>query len=162
MGLFKLHAPQNVSIITYGDAPWWNTELSSVSLPVREIAMSCGEFLLRRIRENWRTGEETTKPIYQAMHRPTLILRASTAPAFEAEIWAMPAEGFGNFVSEIPAPLSLGTVQFADGTCAKGFLAESAGLAGARDITEFGGWRAFRQAEVAERTAFYPEAIFKR
>ena len=31
----------------------------------------------------------------------------------------------------------------ADGRSVKGFLAESSGVEGARDISSFGGWRAF-------------------
>lgn len=63
--------------------------------------------------------------------------------AIEAEVWALPAEGFGTFVASIPAPLCIGTVRLADGTAPKGFLVEPAGLAGAEDITRLGGWRAY-------------------
>ena len=59
------------------------------------------------------------------------------------EIWALPAEGFGRFVAAIPPPLSIGTLRLADGRAVKGFLAESEGVTGARDISSFGGWRAF-------------------
>ncbi|MGX9117411.1 allophanate hydrolase-related protein [Mesorhizobium sp. BHbsci] len=37
----------------------------------------------------------------------------------------------------------MGTVELADGTSAKGFLAETAGLSAAADISAFGGWRNF-------------------
>jgi allophanate hydrolase len=59
------------------------------------------------------------------------------------EIWALPADGFGRFVAAIPAPLSIGTLALSDGRSVKGFLAESDGVNGARDISEFGGWRKF-------------------
>jgi allophanate hydrolase len=49
-------------------------------------------------------------------------------------------------VAEIPAPLGIGTLELEDGGGVKGFLCEPIGLEGARDITEFGGWRAFRQS----------------
>jgi allophanate hydrolase len=48
----------------------------------------------------------------------------------------------------VPPPLSIGTVRLADGRSVKGFLVESAGLSGARDISSFGGWRAY-MAEAA-------------
>ena len=41
------------------------------------------------------------------------------------------------------APLSIGTLTLADGRSVKGFLAEASGVEGARDISRFGGWRAF-------------------
>jgi hypothetical protein len=63
--------------------------------------------------------------------------------AIEAEVWALPASGFGTFVASIPAPLCIGTVRLADGTAPKGFLVEQAGLNNADDITRLGGWRAY-------------------
>ncbi len=76
--------------------------------------------------------------------RPGLVRVApGEGAAIALEVWRLPAEGFAAFVAAIPAPLGLGTVRLADGTTPKGFLCESAGLAGARDITPFGGWRAF-------------------
>ncbi len=67
--------------------------------------------------------------------------------AIAVEIWALPAEGFGRFVAAVPPPLSIGSVRLADGRCVKGFLVEAAAVAGARDISAFGGWRAFMAAE---------------
>jgi allophanate hydrolase len=69
-----------------------------------------------------------------------------TGTAIETEVWALPPGGFGAFVATVPPPLVIGTVRLADGTRPKGFLVEAAGLAGARDITGFGGWRAYRTA----------------
>lgn len=43
--------PADLSVVGYGDAPWWNPSLTTISLPVRDMALSCGEFLLRKIRE---------------------------------------------------------------------------------------------------------------
>jgi allophanate hydrolase len=61
----------------------------------------------------------------------------------EIEVWAMPVEAFGRFVDAVPAPLSIGTIALADGRSVKGFLLEAAAAAGARDISDFGGWRKF-------------------
>lgn len=80
IGKLKLRVPNDVSVVGFGDAPWWYTDLSTISLPAREIAMASGEFLLRRIRDNLRDGESADTHLYQAVHRPSLVLRASTAP----------------------------------------------------------------------------------
>ncbi len=64
----------------------------------------------------------------------------------EVEIWSLTEAAFGSFVAEIPAPLGIGTLELEDGTSVKGFLCEPIGFENARDVTEFGGWRAFRQA----------------
>lgn len=72
-----------------------------------------------------------------------LRVAAGQGAAIEVEIWALPAAGFGQFVAAIPAPLSIGTLTLADGRRAKGFLVEAEAVNGARDISGFGGWRAF-------------------
>jgi allophanate hydrolase len=58
-------------------------------------------------------------------------------------VWALSAEAFGRFVAAVPPPLSIGTVRLAGGAAAKGFLVEAKAIEGTRDITSFGGWRAF-------------------
>jgi allophanate hydrolase len=63
--------------------------------------------------------------------------------AVDVEVWAMPADEFGRFVAAVPPPLSIGTLTLADGRGVKGFLVEAAATRGARDISQFGGWRAF-------------------
>jgi allophanate hydrolase len=67
--------------------------------------------------------------------------------AIALEIWALSLEAFGHFVDAVPEPLSIGTVTLADGRRVKGFLVEAAAIAGARDISSFGGWRAYLAAE---------------
>jgi allophanate hydrolase len=67
--------------------------------------------------------------------------------AIEIEIWALPAEHYGRFVAAVPSPMSIGTIRLADGRTVQGFLVESEALAGARDISSFGGWRAFLAAQ---------------
>jgi allophanate hydrolase len=66
--------------------------------------------------------------------------------ALEVEVWALPARAFGEFVARIPAPLCIGSVELEDGARASGFLCEPHALVGAREISSFGGWRAFRRA----------------
>ena len=64
----------------------------------------------------------------------------------ELEVWAMPEANFGGFVASIPPPLSIGTVELRDGSQVKCFLCEPFAIEGSLDITEFGGWRAFRNS----------------
>jgi len=68
---------------------------------------------------------------------------AGEGGAVEVELWALSAAAFGRFVAAVPPPLSIGTLRLADGREIKGFLVEAAATAGARDITRFGGWRAY-------------------
>jgi allophanate hydrolase len=72
-----------------------------------------------------------------------LRVETGTGSSIELELWALPATAFGKFVAAIPPPLSIGTVRLADGRGTKGFIVEPADVGGARDISSFGGWRAF-------------------
>jgi allophanate hydrolase len=63
--------------------------------------------------------------------------------AIALEVWSMPMSAVGSFLALIPPPLGLGSVQLADGRHVHGFLCEAHALQGARDITSFGGWRAY-------------------
>jgi allophanate hydrolase len=75
--------------------------------------------------------------------KPGLIRTTEGGGAIDVEVWEMTDEAFGKFVAAIPPPLGIGTLQLEDNQQVKGFLCESYAVAGARDITHFGGWRAF-------------------
>lgn len=63
--------------------------------------------------------------------------------AIDVEVYAVPLSSIGSFLALIPPPLGLGSVELADGSWVKGFICEPCGLAGAQDISHFGGWRAY-------------------
>ena len=63
--------------------------------------------------------------------------------AIEVEVWDMPIDAVGSFLALIPPPLGLGSVELADGRWVHGFVCEAHALTAARDVTDFGGWRAF-------------------
>jgi allophanate hydrolase len=99
-----------------------------------------------RLLETTRTAPDYRLFALAGTHpaKPGLLRVAPGAGAsIELEIWALPAELFGRFVAAVSAPLSIGTIRLADGRTVQGFLVESEALAGARDISSFGGWRAF-------------------
>lgn len=75
--------------------------------------------------------------------KPGLVKTVTAGGFIEVELWDVPAEHFGSFVAEIPSPLGIGSLELEDGRVVKGFICEPIGLQGARDITAFGGWRAY-------------------
>jgi allophanate hydrolase len=81
-------------------------------------------------------------------HRPGMVRVGPDAggAAIAMEVWEMPASEFGSFVAAIPAPLGIGTVSLADGSAVQGFVCEAQAVSQARDITGFGGWRAYLAA----------------
>jgi allophanate hydrolase len=76
--------------------------------------------------------------------KPGLVRDGSGAGrSIEVEVWQMPAEAYGSFVAGIPSPLGVGRIELENGEWVQGFLCESWAVAGARDISQFGGWRAY-------------------
>jgi allophanate hydrolase len=83
---------------------------------------------------------DTTPP------KPGLLRVADGGTAIALEVWAMPLHAVGSFLALIPSPLGLGSVELADGRHVHGFICEPLALAGARDVSAFGGWRAFLES----------------
>ncbi|MBB5754853.1 hypothetical protein GGQ63_003945 [Prosthecomicrobium pneumaticum] len=83
--------------------------------------------------------------------KPGLVREPGFAgPGIALEVWSLDPAGFGRFVAGIPKPLGIGKLTLDDGSEVSGFICEPAGLNGAREITEFGGWRAYVAAKAAE------------
>ena len=82
--------------------------------------------------------------------KPGLLrVKNGAGASIEIEVWALSESAFGRFVAAVPQPLSIGTLEIGDGRQVKGFLVEAEAVAGARDISSFGGWRAFMAQEKA-------------
>jgi allophanate hydrolase len=91
----------------------------------------------------------TTAPAYRLFAlpgttppKPGLVRSPGDGAAIALEVWDMPQKHIGSFLSLIPSPLGLGSIELADGTRVHGFLCEPFALEGATDITHHGGWRA--------------------
>jgi len=91
-----------------------------------------------------------TGPIYRLHALATTPLKPGlvqvvdgTGVAIEVEVWELSAEGFGLFVANVPPPMTIGSVKLDSNQWVKGFLCEPYALSGAREISEFGGWRNF-------------------
>ena len=80
--------------------------------------------------------------------KPGLIRAPGFAgPGLAVEVWKVTPEAFGRFVQNIPAPLGIGKVTLEDGSQVSGFLCEPYAIEGAREVTEFGGWRQYIASE---------------
>ena len=78
--------------------------------------------------------------------KPALV-HSDDGGAIAVEVYELDVGAFGSFVSEVPAPLAIGTVTLEDGSTVKGFVAEPRATVGAEDITALGGWRAYIASE---------------
>ncbi|HTV53031.1 MAG TPA: allophanate hydrolase [Steroidobacteraceae bacterium] len=79
----------------------------------------------------------------QTPPKPALVHVGAGGSPIEIEVYELELEAFGSFVAEVPPPLAIGTVELADGTSVRGFVAEPRALPGALDISHHGGWRAY-------------------
>jgi hypothetical protein len=59
------------------------------------------------------------------------------------EIWNVPPEGLGDILQKEPPGLCIGKVKLEDGTFVLGVLGEAILCEGQKEISQFGGWRAY-------------------
>jgi allophanate hydrolase len=123
------------------------------TLPIAVVgAHLSGLPLNGQLRERGATLRESvhTAPCYRLFAlpgttppKPGLQRCAEGGRSIEVEVWDMPMAALGSFLALIPSPLGLGSLELADGRFVHGFVCEAHALAGARDISGFGGWRAY-------------------
>ena len=75
--------------------------------------------------------------------RPGMLQVAVHGAAIEVELWDLSWHALGELMARVPPPLAIGSVRIDSGELVKGFLCEACATEGARDITEFGGYRAY-------------------
>ncbi len=94
--------------------------------------------------------ETQTVPDYRIFsigdRHPGMYRVASGGVAVAVEVWNVPVEGLASILIKEPAGLSIGKVTLADGEETLGVLAEPILCEGQREISHFGGWRAYRAA----------------
>ena len=77
-----LSVPADLSLVGFGDPPWfrwWRSGITTLGLPVRDIAFAAGALLVRRIRE-----AVPPDPPALATYPAMLLARGSTAPPGKA------------------------------------------------------------------------------
>ncbi|MGI0489534.1 gamma-glutamylcyclotransferase [Pantanalinema rosaneae CENA516] len=93
------------------------------------------------VREAW------TEPTYRlwsiADRHPAMLRVTSGGAAIAVEVWAVPAAGIATLLQLEPPGLCIGKVRLADGEEVLGVLGEAILCAGQREITTWGGWRAY-------------------
>lgn len=69
----------------------------------------------------------------------------SNGSQIELEVYSVPKELFGAFISMVPEPLGIGSVELESGEWIKSFICEESGYKakGTVDITKYGGFRAY-------------------
>ena len=75
-----------------------------------------------------------------------MIRVAEAGAAIAVEVWAASAEGIVTILQQEPAGLCIGKIRLADGREVLGVLGEPLLCEDQREITSFGGWRAYLAA----------------
>lgn len=96
-------------------------------------------------------AKTTTAPHYRLFALPNstppkpglMRIKDGEGHRIAVEIWEMPTDQYGSFVALIPYPLGIGVLTLDDQTTLQGFVCEAQALQGARDISAYGGWRAY-------------------
>lgn len=91
--------------------------------------------------------EATTEPSYRLWSiddcHPAMIRVTTGGVAISVEVWAVPAEALSEILLREPPGLCIGKVRLADGEVVLGVLGEPILCEGKREITQWGGWRAY-------------------
>ncbi len=77
---------------------------------------------------------------------PAMLRVGAGGRAIAVEVWSVPVTGLVTILLQEPPGLCVGKVRLADGKETLGVLGEPALCEGMREITEFGGWRAYLAA----------------
>ena len=94
--------------------------------------------------------EDKTEPCYRIWsiddRHPAMMRTPGEGTAVAVEVWDVPMAGLAKVLLSEPPGLCIGKVALADGTVVLGVLGEPFLCAGRREITEYGGWRAYTAA----------------
>ena len=107
-----------------------NHQLTDLGATLREATQTAPHYCLFAL-----PGTTPAKPGMQKV--------PSGGRPIDVEVWDMPIDKVGQFLAGIPPPLGIGSVELASGLHVHGFLCESHALERAKNISHFGGWRAY-------------------
>ncbi len=95
-------------------------------------------------------GEVRTSTAYrlQDLHteppKPGLVRVGDGGAEIAGELYRLAPAHLGTFLAALPAPMGLGPVELSDGRWVTGFTCSQEAADAGTDITEYGGWRAYR------------------
>jgi carbamate kinase len=96
--------------------------------------------------------ETTTEPTYRLWsindNHPVMVrVRDGSGVRIAVEVWSVPPAGLASILLSEPTGLTIGKVRLDDGSTVLGVVGEVTFVKGQREITQYGGWRAYIAAE---------------
>jgi hypothetical protein len=93
---------------------------------------------------SWETTTEAAYRMWSIGDRHPAMIKVTTGGvAIVVEVWLVPSDGLSKLLRSEPPGLCIGKVKLADGVEVLGVLGEPFLCEGEREITEWGGWRAY-------------------
>lgn len=91
--------------------------------------------------------ETRTAPVYRLWsigdRHPAMLRVTAGGVAVAVEVWDVPPAGIADVLMKEPPGLCIGKITLEDGSETLGVLGELALCEGQREITKYGGWRAY-------------------
>jgi quercetin dioxygenase-like cupin family protein len=124
-------------------------------IPTNQVPLAVNGTLMRGLELNPNLiavgatflRESQTEPAFRLWsindRHPAMVRVTSGGIAVAVEVWSVPPAGLASILLKEPPGLSIGKVKLADGSEVLGVLAEPILCEGHKEITVFGGWRAY-------------------
>lgn len=94
--------------------------------------------------------ETHTEPAYRLWsigdRYPAMVRVATGGVAIAVEVWHVPLAGLGQILTQEPPGLAIGKVKLITEETVLGVIGEPLTVEGQREITPFGGWRAYQDS----------------
>jgi carbamate kinase len=153
-------APDQISAILAGTAGTRIVSTSADGAPAGSVLLAVNGTLMRgrKLNSHMTAAKATfvraasTAPAYRlwSIHdeHPAMVhVTDGSGAAMEVEVWAVPFQAVAGLLQAEPPGLAIGKIRLDDGSVVLGVLGESALVEGQREITKYGGWRAYVEAE---------------
>ena len=153
-------APDQIPAILAGTAGTRIVSTSGDEVPAGSVLLAVNGTLMRGLKDNSHmiaakatfVREAVTEAAYRlwSVHddHPAMIhVTEGSGRPMNVEVWAVPLDGLAELLQEEPPGLAIGRIRLDHGGTVLGVLGESALVEGQREITEYGGWRAYVEAE---------------
>ncbi len=130
-----------------------------MSDPSFTLKLAVNGTLMRGLELNGNMQAAGAEFLYDAQTEPTYRLWSISdrhpamqrvkegGAAIALEVWAVPSAGLLQILQQEPSGLAIGKVKLADGEEVLGVLGEAIACEGQREITAWGGWRAYQEGQ---------------
>ena len=130
-----------------------------MSLPSEPVLLAVNGTLMRGLELNPNllavgatfVRETATEPAYRLWtindRHPAMVRVKAGGVSVAVEVWAVPPAGLASILLKDPPGLSIGKVTLADGSEVLGVLGEPILCEEQKEITSFGGWRAYTASQ---------------